>query len=135
MMMLMLAMTGPLDVTGVWETKGGRAHVEISMTEDDSLFGEVIWYASYAEHAAAGGEGAKQQDKGILGATLIEGFERGSEKWRRGTIHDLNTGRSYRATLKRKNEDTLLVEGCLALFCRTQQWTRVPESEVKRLPQ
>ncbi|NRA30205.1 MAG: DUF2147 domain-containing protein [Parvularculaceae bacterium] len=121
---LLLAFSGPHDVEGVWATGNGRAHVEISETADGSIRGEIIWYASY---------GTPEDDGGILGMTLLEDFERADDRWRRGTIINLKNGRAYKSTLERVDEDTLAVEGCLSLFCRTQSWKRVAPEDIQRL--
>jgi len=121
---LLLQFAGPLDVTGVWATENGRAHVEITNTTDGSVRGEIIWYASY---------GTPDDEGGVLGLTLLEGFDAADDRWRRGTIVNLKNGRSYKSTLERVSDDILAVEGCLALFCRTQSWTRVPPEKQIRL--
>ncbi|MEM1381038.1 MAG: DUF2147 domain-containing protein [Pseudomonadota bacterium] len=126
---LMLQFAGPLDVAGVWETGNGRAHVEIAETADGSIRGQIIWYASYEQDLA---EGRDTSDT-ILGKVLLEDFVRSDDKWRRGKIHDLRNDRTYRSALSRSDADTISVEGCLAVFCRAQQWTRVPPDQQIRL--
>ncbi|MEM9837820.1 MAG: DUF2147 domain-containing protein [Pseudomonadota bacterium] len=125
--LLMLQFSGPLDVEGVWQTGNGRAHVEI-MESGDSIRGQIIWYANYEADLAAGTVGDS-----VLGKTLLEDFDKTDDKWRRGKIYDLRNDRTYRAAIARSGEDTLIVDGCLSLFCREQEWTRVPEADVVRL--
>ncbi|GGY36222.1 hypothetical protein GCM10007148_00460 [Parvularcula lutaonensis] len=116
----------PLDVDGVWATENGRAHVEIVETEDGSIRGQIIWYASFEEDQAEG-------ETGILGVTLLEDYERRDDGWRNGTIYNLKNGRAFRSAIFRTGEDTLNVQGCLGPFCRDQHWTRVPEDQIVRL--
>lgn len=125
--LLMLQFAGPLDVEGVWRTANGRAHVEIVETED-SIRGQIIWYANYTEDLENG-----TVNDSVLGKTLLENFVRGDGQWHKGTIHDLRKGQSYRSVLIRDDDETLMVKGCRFFVCRGQEWTRVPPSEVVRL--
>jgi uncharacterized protein (DUF2147 family) len=131
----MVAATGPLDVEGVWETANGKAHVEIEVTETGPR-GVIVWYEDHEEHQAglsAMGPEEREENR-VLGMVLLEGFERGeeAERWRKGTIFDPTSGKSYRSSIYRAG-DILEVEGCLGIFCRTQEWVLVPPGEVVRL--
>ena len=125
--LLFLLQLDPLDVSGVWATENGRAHVEISEIDGrDTIHGQIIWYASFEDDQANG-------VKGILGTTLLEDYEREDDGWRNGTIYNLKNGSAFRSAIFRTGPEELSVQGCLGPFCRAQRWTLVPEDEVIRL--
>lgn len=135
--LILLQSLSPLDVEGVWSTGEGKAHVEITLSEDGRPHGEIVWYANYKSEPAfdENNPEPRERKKELLGQTLLEGFERGDEgrKWRRGKIYDPRSGNAYRSAIYRLNETTLAVEGCLGFICRTQEWPLVPEEEVIRI--
>lgn len=131
--LVLLQATNPLDVEGIWWTRGGNAQVEV-VREDGSIRGDVIWTDSADALAADGVVDAQALPSGDrLGKTLFEGHEADGDRWKDGTIHDFDGGNSYRSNIWLSGPDTLSVEGCLGLFCRTQEWSRVQPAEVNRL--
>ncbi|MEE4212796.1 MAG: DUF2147 domain-containing protein [Parvularcula sp.] len=136
-LLFVVAQLAPLDVEGVWQTANGKAHVEVTVSEDTGPRGVIIWYDEHEKHEAdlKAMTPEEREEKRVLGLVLLEGFERGddAEKWRKGTIFDPTSGKTYRSAIFRQDASVLAVEGCLGLFCRTQEWSLVPENEVVRL--
>lgn len=127
----------PLDVTGVWYPGDEDSQVEI-VTDGDSVAGRIVLYdgVEYGPHYDTENPDEALRTRTILGLPIISGFERAKTKWRRGDIYDPNEGKTYRSAIFRKDADTLGVQGCIALFCQTQDWKRVPADKVIRfLPQ
>lgn len=123
----------PMDVTGVWYTQERESQVEVARSEG-TVRGEIIWYEGIAEERVFDRENPDPAERGreLLGLPILDGFKPGDGKWRRGTIYDPTTGKSYRSAIHRTDSDTLAVEGCVAFICRTQEWQRVPAGEVRR---
>lgn len=134
-MMQALDPLDPLDVTGVWAPPNGKAHVEISIDENGSPRGEIIWYPKLITKTMEGSDALKilADPDQLLGAVLVDSFEQGARKWRRGLIYDPRAGKSYKSAIYRLSEDTLAVQGCLSIICRTQEWRRLSDDEVIRL--
>nr|WP_305888866.1 DUF2147 domain-containing protein [Parvularcula maris] len=129
----LLQSMNPLDIEGVWWTRGGNAQVEIEET-GSSVRGTIIWTSAAAEVAA--GRMVKKDDLPDvyrIGKVLFEDYDRGADRWENGTIYSLEDGKAYASSLRRVDEETLAVEGCLGIFCRTQLFTRASDDEIERL--
>lgn len=139
-MMLALAVavglmaTDPLDVEGVWYTENNDSQVEITR-DGDSVTGAIIWYRDHDETIVYDTENKDEaaRNREILGLQILEGFEKGDDKWRRGEIYDPTDGKTYRSAIFRIDDDTLGVQGCVGFICLTQEWSAVPPSEVTRV--
>ena len=123
----------PLDVTGVWYPGDEDSQVEI-VTEGDSVSGRLINYdgLEFGPHYDSENPDEELRSRTILGLPIISGFQRAKTKWRRGDIYDPNEGKTYRSAIFLKDSDTLGVQGCIALFCQTQEWKRVPAESIIR---
>jgi len=60
----------------------------------------------------------------LAGLRVLWGFSRSGAVWAGGRAYDPKSGKSYRARLTLNPNGTLKVTGCIAIFCRSQQWTR-----------
>ena len=135
LLLMMMQALDPLDVTGVWVPPNGKAHVEIALDETGSPRGEIIWYPKLVTEEGDGSGPLKVKDDPdeLLGAVLVDSFEAGQQRWRRGLIYDPRAGKSYRSAIHRASEDTLAVQGCLSIICRTQKWHRLAEEDIIRV--
>lgn len=60
-----------------------------------------------------------------LGTVMVKGMQdQGGGKYGGGTILDPGSGKTYRSTMELSGK-VLKVKGCVAVFCKTQTWTRV----------
>lgn len=111
-------------VTGRWLTEGGQAVVAIKPC-GNSVCGSI-------ERIVKATPGAPTTDvknpnpalrsRPFVGLTILSGFTQQGEEWR-GQIYDPKSGRTYRSVLKASG-NALEVKGCVAVFCRSQNWTR-----------
>jgi uncharacterized protein (DUF2147 family) len=60
----------------------------------------------------------------VLGLPILTGFTPDAKGLTGGRIYDPNSGRTYRSMLRLNPDGSLKVSGCLAVFCRSQRWTR-----------
>jgi uncharacterized protein (DUF2147 family) len=59
-----------------------------------------------------------------LGLPILTDFVGDGDVWR-GRIYYPRRGRRTSLFIQRQTDGTLKVQGCIALFCQTQIWTRV----------
>lgn len=60
-----------------------------------------------------------------LGTVMVKGMrDQGGGRFDGGTILDPGSGKTYRSRMELSG-NTLKVKGCVAVFCKTQTWTRV----------
>lgn len=59
-----------------------------------------------------------------LGTVMVKGMQdKGGGKFTGGTILDPGSGKTYSSRMELEGR-TLRVKGCIAVFCKTQTWTR-----------
>ena len=66
---------------------------------------------------------AKLRSRPIIGMPVLTGFVADGKLWR-GTAYDPKNGKSYKTTLQRTGPNSLKLTGCVAIFCRSVNWTR-----------
>jgi uncharacterized protein (DUF2147 family) len=64
------------------------------------------------------------RNRPLQGLRILSGFKAGKEAWEEGRIYDPKSGKSYRSVLKLNPDGSLKVSGCIAVFCKSQRWTR-----------
>ena len=118
------------EVFGRWTTHGVSAVVELTPCSDGvTLCGTIRWLwdaldergrprldAQNADaepaHPAAGRRHDPLRLEGRSGRRLA------------GWIYNPEDGQTYRATVKRRGADTLVVEGCVRIACSKQVWRK-----------
>jgi uncharacterized protein (DUF2147 family) len=112
------AATAAEDVDGVWRTEtsksGNFLEVEVGPCGKDPArrCGVIV---------GGGGERAAR----IVGREMISAMASdGKGGWEDGEIWAPDDDKTYAASMRRKGE-ALEVEGCVLVFCRKQQWTRL----------
>jgi len=127
------AAADPKDVFGTWLTQSGTAHVAITDCGDGSPCGRVVWIDPASLEPGVTPETAVDRnnadpalrDQPVLGLTMLSDFDERRGDWRGGTIYDPEAGKSYGSRLKRTEDGTLEVKGCIGPICQTQVWTPV----------
>ncbi|NUM52380.1 MAG: DUF2147 domain-containing protein [Candidatus Hydrogenedentes bacterium] len=134
------------DVAGVWLTDGGDSKIEIKK-EGEKYNGKIIWLKEPNQEPGSPEPGqpkrdsknpdpAKQKDP-IVGLALLKDFSwDGSGAWSGGTIYDPESGKTYKCTMKLKDEKTLDVRGYIGVpaFGRSTVWTRTEAEEPASQP-
>ena len=117
---------------GKWRTiddATGKAKsiVEITRAEDGTLRGTVVEILSSDKGPNPKCDNCKGASKGkpIKGMTILWGMtDEGGGEYGGGRILDPAKGKTYKAKLEMLGDDRLGVAGCIAFFCRQQEWVR-----------
>ena len=112
-------------ITGRWLTQGGQAIVAIRPC-GQSLCGaieRVVKATPGAPTTDAKNPDPALRNRPYVGLNILTGFKDEGADWR-GQIYDPKSGKTYRSILKAEGNN-LSVKGCVAVFCRSQSWTRV----------
>ena len=103
-------------VEGTWRSQpgetGGYIHVRIVPcgSEICGVITEVVGNANQS----------------IVGRTIISGMRpQGNGAYRGGRIWAPDQDKTYNAKMSLQGADQLKVEGCIAVFCRAQTWSRL----------
>jgi uncharacterized protein (DUF2147 family) len=118
-------------IFGTWLTQGASAIVRVAPCGDGLACGTITWLWEPIDPSGAPVLDRQNPDAGLrarplLGTRILSGFRpSGEDRWTGGQIYNPEDGRAYSATLIHRNADTLVVEGCVLMFCRVQVWRRV----------
>jgi uncharacterized protein (DUF2147 family) len=116
------------DIFGVWSTDQNNGRVAIVRC-GDAICGKVIdgkvLHANPDQRDVFNPDRSKR-DRPIKGLMVLEGYRGGPAEWKGGWVYDPQTGMmSSDSRLHLTSPDTLTVEGCRWVLCRSQTWTRV----------
>ena len=104
---------------GTWQTESnGKGYLHVSVEPcGEALCGHIKMAFDTDDNADDSYE--------HLGKKMIWDMNRRSEgSWSGGKIWDPSADKTYKSKMS-VNGDTLSVSGCVLMFCRSQQWTRV----------
>lgn len=122
------AFADPHDVFGVFATEDGNSHIQIGDCGDGTPCGTIVWIdRETIDNGMAPEELKTKSGLKVLGLNMLHGFEKKNRDWRGGTIYSPQADRSYASRLKRQNDGTLQVKGCVGPICQTQTWIEVAE--------
>ncbi len=101
--------------------------------DNDKYFGKVIWFKKYNNNAridAVDDSGGVPESK-WLNTIVMSNLVFDNDEWDDGRVFQLKTGKSYRAFVKMKNENTLRLTGyvLLPIFSESVTFTRLQEAE------
>ncbi|WP_315760218.1 DUF2147 domain-containing protein [Sphingomonas sp. Y38-1Y] len=112
-------------VAGRWLTEGGQAIVAIRPCGANlcGAIERVVKPTPGAPTTDAKNPNPALRSRPYVGLTILSNFKDAGSDWR-GQIYDPKSGKTYRSMLKAAGNN-LEVKGCVAVFCRSQTWTRV----------
>ena len=65
------------------------------------------------------------RSRSVIGLTILSNMKPdGGKRWN-GTIYNPDDGRSYRSQMKMQDTDTMKVDGCVMIFCKSMKFTRL----------
>ncbi|MEM7663745.1 MAG: DUF2147 domain-containing protein [Pseudomonadota bacterium] len=115
------------DVTGYWTSHTGGL-VEFKPC-DGAVCGVLKWEPQWDETGTIPLDDKNPdetlRDRPIKGVTILYGFKETRRGWRRGTFYSPWEGKFYPANVRRLDEETLRLQGCIArILCQSFEWTR-----------
>ena len=115
----------PHEVYGYWLTKDEEAIFLIEDCGDGTPCGSMRWLNPMITKTYTDQNNPDPELRGrqLIGARVIWGYEKGRKSWKNGNLYHADQGRTYRAKLRRKAEDRLVVKGCVGPICIGQTWT------------
>ncbi len=120
-------------ILGEWATQGMSAKVKVAPCADrgELMCGSITWLwdpidPSGRPKTDTENPDARLRGRPLVGTPILSGFRRTvSPELSGGTVYNPEDGRTYDATLRLRDADTLIVEGCFLLICRKQTWRKV----------
>ena len=118
------------EVFGRWATPGVSAVVELAPCGDGAtLCGTIRWLWDAVDERGrprldAQNSDASLRTRPMVGLTILSGLKPDSAGGWQGRIYNPEDGQTYRATVKRRGADTLVVEGCVLIACSKQVWRK-----------
>lgn len=114
-------------VSGLWLTASGTAQVEISDCGDGTPCGTMVSVTPPQGGEAIDGYNPDPELKGrpLVGVQMLWGFKEKSGRWKSGKIYNAENGKTYKSKIKRLEDGTLEVKGCVGPICQGQIWTPV----------
>jgi uncharacterized protein (DUF2147 family) len=115
-------------IEGEWLTTGGASKVRISACADkpDLMCGVVSWLPpAKAKDLDSRNPDPALKSRPIVGTQTIRNFKQAAPgKWTGGKLYDPSSGKTYSGKISANPNGTLKVEGCIAMVCQAQTWTR-----------
>jgi uncharacterized protein (DUF2147 family) len=115
-------------ILGLWVTEKDKGRVLIEPC-GNAICGRVVdgnQLRTNPDQRDVHNSDPQKRDRRVKDLMILEGYNGGPEEWRGGSVYDPQTGdESHRSTLTLVSPDTLEIEGCRFLFCRSEIWTRV----------
>lgn len=119
------------DVIGVWLTPGDNsAKIEIYRS-GEKFSGKIVWMRYPNENGKPKTDShnpdKNKQNNPRLGLVIIKGFKfDGDDEWKNGSIYDPESGKTYRAYMYLKDNNTLKLRGYIgfSFLGRTETWSR-----------
>ena len=107
---------------GIWLTADKRAKIEIAPC-GAAYCGTLIWVAGNDTDSHS--PDVEQRGRLTLGQQILLGMHRSGSSYR-GTVHNLENGRTYRGRLDVLDERRIRLSRCIlaGLICRSDVWTR-----------
>jgi uncharacterized protein (DUF2147 family) len=113
------------DAFGTWVDPDTGGHLEIAKC-GEALCAKIAKVPPGKEDAKdVHNEDPAKRDRPLLGLTIIENAAKSGDAWA-GVIYDRERGKSFDATVKAKDKNTLEITGCkLAVLCKTRTMARL----------
>ncbi len=127
------AFAGHPTIHGYWATERYASVVEIKPCETGAaqICGSIVWLWDGVDAQGQPVTDAENPDpdlrrRPLLGREILSGQidPAAARTAANGNIYNPEDGRTYRATLRLIDDDTLHVKGCVLFICQTQVWRR-----------
>lgn len=116
------------EITGIWQAQSRGAKVEI-LRCGDAICGKVLSARPAKSNPMlldVNNKDPALRTRRMVGATLIEGFRGGPQKWTGGRLYNPGDGNYYKGVITLLDKDRMVLKGCaLMVLCKSQIWTRI----------
>ena len=126
----LLAMPSPAAATGIfglWATEKNNGRVLIEPC-GKAICGRVVdgnQLRANPDQMDGNNPDPAKRARRVKGLMILEGYAGSPPQWSGGSVYDPQTGdETHHSTLTLVSPDTLRVEGCRVIFCRSETWTR-----------
>jgi uncharacterized protein (DUF2147 family) len=118
-------------VSGVWLTEAGDAEIEIADCGDGTPCGVMVRVQTEDGSPAidTNNPDPDLKSRPLVGTKMMWGFREKSGRWKSGQIYNAENGKTYKSKIKRLEDGTLEVKGCIGPICQGQIWTKIIASE------
>ena len=99
------------DPTGTWQADDGKSRYKITNCGGDALCARLIWLRD-----------KNDENRQYLNQVIVQGTQSSENKWT-GTVK--HAGDTYEGTMTMTGENSLKVNGCQGMFCKTVKLSRV----------
>ena len=114
------------DISGVWLTADGDAHIRMARC-GPGMCGQIVWMREKAGSTDVKNPDPSKRARPLMGLVIAIDFRASSGDADRyvGRFYNADDGNTYNGSIAPHGANALQVQGCLAIFCQTQTWTRV----------
>lgn len=133
-----LAYADSHDVYGLWLTEAGDGYVEVKDCGNGTPCGTLAWVDPSKSSSDLDSRNADKtlRDRPLMGIPIIWGYEKAKQDWRSGKIYNPEDGKSFSSSVRRLDDGTLRVKGCIGPICITNSWTPISQiSQNSEAPQ
>jgi uncharacterized protein (DUF2147 family) len=119
------------EVFGLWLTEAKDGHVSIEDCGDSTPCGKLVWVSSESPESELDLRNKDEtlQGRARLGVPIIWGFEKAKKNWKNGKIYNPEDGKTFNSTVRKLEDGTLKVKGCVGPICITNIWTPITNTE------
>lgn len=119
------ACASSLDVYGLWLTEAKDGHVEIIDCGDGTPCGNLVWIdpLKAPTERDTRNRNTARQNRPLIGVPIVWDYVARRGEWREGRIYNPEDGKTFGSSMRRLENGTLRVKGCLGPICITNIWT------------
>ena len=108
-----------VDPSGIWKTDQGTVRVY------DCGGALCATAVSAKEKTDRNNVDPSKRNRPLVGVAILTGLRpQGANKWSGGQVYNPDDGKTYDANVSLEGANTLKVQGCIFIGCRTVTWTR-----------
>ena len=113
------------DIYGLWLTESGEGLIEIVDCGDGTPCGSLVWVDPSKDPPVFDIRNRiiTLRNRQLIGVHIIWGFKHNPKAWSGGRIYNPEDGKTFRASVKRHDMNSLKAKGCLGPLCITNTWT------------
>jgi uncharacterized protein (DUF2147 family) len=117
------------DVVGVWRMANGKVTVRLAPC-GGKLCGTVIGLKRPLDKNGKPKLDKENPDaalrkRPVIGLTILSNMTANGEGRWSGTIYNPDDGNTYKSKMRLQSADTIKVEGCVVVFCKSMKFVRV----------